>query len=97
MPLILGFDTSHSKGSVAVARGDEILCEFLFDAADTHSATLMPAVDTALVAAKANVSDVDIYAVTIGPGSFTGLRIGLATVKALAAVRRRARGGPSLC
>jgi tRNA threonylcarbamoyladenosine biosynthesis protein TsaB len=89
MPLILGFDTSHSKGSVAVARGDEILCEFLFDAADTHSATLMPAVDTALVAAKANVSDVDIYAVTIGPGSFTGLRIGLATVKALAAVRRR--------
>jgi tRNA threonylcarbamoyladenosine biosynthesis protein TsaB len=89
MPLVLGFDTSHRKGSVAVATGEEILCEFLFDAADTHSATLMPAVDAALRAAKIDINDIETFAVTIGPGSFTGLRIGLATVKAFAAVRRR--------
>lgn len=88
-PLVLGFDTSHRKGSVAIARGEEILCECLFDAADTHSATLMPAIDAALGMAKVGISDVEMFAVTIGPGSFTGLRIGLATVKAFAAVGRR--------
>jgi tRNA threonylcarbamoyladenosine biosynthesis protein TsaB len=87
--LILGFDTSHAKGSVAVVRGKEILCEILFDAADTHSATLMPAIDSALEIAGTDVSSIDLFAVTIGPGSFTGLRIGLATVKGFAAVKHR--------
>jgi tRNA threonylcarbamoyladenosine biosynthesis protein TsaB len=87
--LVLGFDTSHAKGSVAVVRGKEILCEVLFDAADTHSATLMPAIDTALGIAKTDISSIDLFAVTIGPGSFTGLRIGLATAKGFAAVKRR--------
>lgn len=87
--LVLGFDTSHAKGSAAVVRGKEILCEILFDAADTHSATLMPAIDSALAIARTDISSIDIFAVTIGPGSFTGLRIGLATVKGFAAVKRR--------
>lgn len=87
--LVLGVDTSHAKGSVAVVRGAEILCEILFDAADTHSATLMPAVGSALAIAGTDISSIDLFAVTIGPGSFTGLRIGLATVKGFAAVARR--------
>lgn len=87
--LVLGFDTSHAKGSVAVVREKEILYEVLFDAADTHSATLMPAIDSALGIAKTDISRIDLFAVTIGPGSFTGLRIGLATVKGFAAVKRR--------
>lgn len=87
--LVLAFDTSHAKGSVAIARGKEIICEVLFDAADTHSATLMPAIDTALELAKEEISSIDLFAVTIGPGSFTGLRIGLATVKGFASVKRR--------
>ena len=87
--LVLGFDTSHAKGSVAVVKGRDILCEVLFDAADTHSATLMPAIDTALGIAKTDISSIDLFAATIGPGSFTGLRIGLATVKGFAAVKRR--------
>ena len=86
--LVLAFDTSHAKGSVAVARGREILCEILFDAADTHSATLMPAIDSALGIAGTEISSIDLFAVTIGPGSFTGLRIGLATVKGFAAVKK---------
>jgi len=85
----LALDTSHSKGSVAVVSGTELLCEIMFDAGDTHSATLMPAVDTCLRTAKLPLRLIDRFAVVSGPGSFTGLRIGLATVKAFAAVCHR--------
>ena len=88
-PLMLGLDTSHQRGSVAVSRGREVLSEILFDASDTHSATLMPAVDAALRSAKSSLGDIDVIAVVSGPGSFTGLRIGLATAKGFAAYRRR--------
>jgi len=86
-PLALALDTSHERGSVAVSRGRKVLSEILFDASDTHSATLMPAVDACLRFAKASLADVELIAVVSGPGSFTGLRIGLATAKAFAAVR----------
>jgi len=88
-PLILALDTSHMKGSVAVVRGEEILCELLFDASDTHSATLMPGIDICLKTAKVTIHDIDRFGVVSGPGSFTGLRIGLATVKAFATVGRK--------
>lgn len=87
-PIVLAIDTSHQRGSVAVSRGEEILSEILFDASDTHSATLLPGVDACLASAKVALSDVELFAVVYGPGSFTGLRIALATVKAFAAVRR---------
>jgi tRNA threonylcarbamoyladenosine biosynthesis protein TsaB len=87
-PIVLALDTSHQRGSVAVSRGEEILSELLFDASDTHSATLLPGVDACLASAKVALSDVELFAVVCGPGSFTGLRIALATVKAFAAVRR---------
>jgi tRNA threonylcarbamoyladenosine biosynthesis protein TsaB len=89
-PIVLAIDTSHQRGSVAVSRGEEILSEILFDASDTHSATLLPAVDACLASAKVALSDVGLFAVVHGPGSFTGLRIACATVKAFAA----ARGAP---
>jgi tRNA threonylcarbamoyladenosine biosynthesis protein TsaB len=87
--LVLALDASHMKGSVAVTRGSEPLCEILFDASDTHSATLMPAVDECLAAARAAINEIDMFVTVIGPGSFTGLRIGLATVKGFAAVAGR--------
>ncbi len=87
--MVMALDTSHLKGSVSVGRGNEILCEVVFDAADTHSATLMPAVDRCLKMAGVEVKDIDAFSVVKGPGSFTGLRIGLATVKAFASVRKR--------
>ena len=89
IPLTMALDSSHLKGSVAVARGEEILCEILFDASDTHSATLLPAVDTCLRTAHIHIEDIDKFCVVTGPGSFTGLRIGLATIKSFAAVRKR--------
>ncbi len=87
-PIVLALDTSHQRGSVAVSRGAEVLSEILFDASDTHSATLLPGVDACLASAKVALSDVGLFAVVCGPGSFTGLRIALATVKAFAAARR---------
>jgi len=89
MFLTMALDSSHFMGSVAVARGDEILCEILFDASDTHSATLLPAVDICLKTAHLRIEDIDKFSVVTGPGSFTGLRIGLSTIKAFAAVRKR--------
>jgi tRNA threonylcarbamoyladenosine biosynthesis protein TsaB len=84
-PLILALDTSHERGSVAICRGHEPLCEILFDASDTHSATLMPAVDVCVRSARVSLRDIELLAVVCGPGSFTGLRIALATVKAFSA------------
>jgi tRNA threonylcarbamoyladenosine biosynthesis protein TsaB len=86
--ITLAVDTSHMKGSTAVISGSELLGEVVFDASDTHSATLMPAVDACLRTAKLALDRINRFAVVSGPGSFTGLRIGLATVKAFAAVRR---------
>jgi len=86
---VLALDTSHMKGSVAVAAGGTIAGEVLFDASDTHSATMMPAVDACLGIAGVSISEIDLFAVVTGPGSFTGLRIGLATVKGFASFRKR--------
>lgn len=84
-PLVLALDASHARGSVAVCRGTEPLAEILFDASDTHSATLLPAVAACLASAKTSIGAIARFAVVSGPGSFTGLRIALATVKGLAA------------
>lgn len=84
-PLVLALDASHARGSVAVCRGAEPLAEILFDASDTHSATLLPAVAACLASAKTAIGAIELFAVVTGPGSFTGLRIALATVKGFAA------------
>ena len=88
-PLVLALDASHMTGSVAVTRGSDLVHEIIFDASDTHSATLMPAVDECLAAAGVAIKNIDLFVTVIGPGSFTGLRIGLATVKGFAAVAGR--------
>ncbi len=74
---------------MAIVRGAHTICELLFDASDTHSATLMPAVDICVKTAGPGLDEIDLFAVVTGPGSFTGLRIGLATIKALASIRKR--------
>lgn len=81
---ILAFDTSSASGSVAVTDGERLLCEWNSGDAGKHSNWLMPAVDGVLRSAGARLADIDLYAVDIGPGSFTGLRIGVSTVKGLA-------------
>jgi tRNA threonylcarbamoyladenosine biosynthesis protein TsaB len=83
-PLILAIETATRAGSVALARGREILASVIGDAGASHSNDLISSVEKVLGDAGVKLSDVDLFAAAVGPGSFTGLRIGLATVKSFA-------------
>src|SRR6266849_6010946 len=83
-PLILAIETSTRAGSVSLARGLEVLSAVLGDGTSSHSTDLIDNVERVLREGSARLIDIDLFAVTAGPGSFTGLRIGLATVKAFA-------------
>lgn len=81
---ILGIDTSATAASVAIADENKIIGEFSINTALTHSQTLMPMVDALLKNTGVAVTDIDAIAVNAGPGSFTGVRIGVAAVKGMA-------------
>jgi tRNA threonylcarbamoyladenosine biosynthesis protein TsaB len=80
--IVLAIDTCEARGSVAVVRGDTILQVVPHASAEEYSSWLLPAVDAGLNAAKTTLAEVDVFAAASGPGSFTGVRIGLTTVKA---------------
>ena len=81
---ILSLDTSATVASVAIAEGSTPLAQYTLNAKNTHSETLLPMVESALKALSLTASDIDLFALSAGPGSFTGVRIGAATVKGLA-------------
>lgn len=81
---VLAIDTSSMAGSVAVCHGDTVLAESLVNVRSTHSERLLLQVEQVLDAANLSVEELDLLAVVHGPGSFTGLRVGLATAKGLA-------------
>ena len=81
---ILAVDTSAKAASVCLADEDHVIGEFFVNTAVTHSQTLMPMLERLLESAGTAVSDLDAVAVSAGPGSFTGVRIGVAAVKGLA-------------
>ncbi|MYB96768.1 tRNA (adenosine(37)-N6)-threonylcarbamoyltransferase complex dimerization subunit type 1 TsaB [Candidatus Poribacteria bacterium] len=80
---ILGIDTSTPIGSVALIDGDNLAAEHTLNIVQAHSSRLMPAIDTVLKWSDITAVDLDGCAVGIGPGSFTGIRIGVATIKSL--------------
>ena len=80
----LALDSSGKTASVAIFDQDKLLCENFLNTGFTHSQTLMPMVNFCLKISKININDVEQFIVTSGPGSFTGLRIGIATIKGLA-------------
>lgn len=81
---LLAIDTAGKTAGVAILQDDRLLYECYLDAGLTHSETLLPLVDTALRLTGLTPAAIDLYGVNAGPGSFTGLRIGLAAVKGLA-------------
>ena len=81
---ILVMDTSGPVCGVAVMEDEKVLCEFTAQNRNTHSASLMPMTEAALTFAGTDLSALDAVAVVTGPGSFTGVRIGVATAKGLA-------------
>ena len=78
---ILALDTSTLVSSVAVAAPEKLLAELTLETRLTHSETLMPHIQQVLAMADLEKKDLEAVAVSIGPGSFTGLRIGLASAK----------------
>lgn len=80
---ILGIDTSTPIGSVALIDGEHIVAEHTLNIVQAHSSRLMPAIDTVLKWGDITAAELDGCAVGTGPGSFTGIRIGIATIKSL--------------
>lgn len=81
--LTLAFDTSFKTVSVAVMQDDVILYDVLINSGLHHSETLLPSIDEALKQLKLKIENIDLFACTLGPGSFTGLRVGVSTLKGL--------------
>lgn len=81
---ILALDTSSASGSIAVLSGQKLLAEVTIGNVGKHSDWLMPSIDSLLKDLNISINEIDIFAVDIGPGSFTGLRIGISTIKGLA-------------
>lgn len=86
--LTLGIDTATEVAAVGLARGEEMLGELTFAAKMAQSERLLPALDRLLELAGLQTQDLELIAVSSGPGSFTGLRIGLAAAKGLALALR---------
>lgn len=81
---VLAIESSAVTASVAIMSEDILTAEYTINYKKTHSQTLLPMIDEICEMTETEVSDIDYYAVSIGPGSFTGLRIGAATGKGLA-------------
>lgn len=85
---ILGIDSSAKSASAAVTENGKIISSFYINTGLTHSQTLMPMVDNVLKCANLSLDDIGLIAVNKGPGSFTGIRIGVAGAKGLADVKK---------
>ena len=95
--VVLGIETSSLHGGVALVGGEGLIAEYVLNIEATYSERLLPAIERILADAGLTVGDLGGLAVAIGPGSFTGLRIGLSTAKGLAfASGHRLVGVPSL-
>jgi tRNA threonylcarbamoyladenosine biosynthesis protein TsaB len=81
---VLAVDTTTERGSVAVTEDDCVRGEIRLASGEGHSRRLLPAVDFLLHSLGLHPGDIEAFAVTTGPGSFTGLRVGLSTVQGLA-------------
>lgn len=81
---VLAVDTSAVVASCAIIDDDRILGEITINNKLTHSQTIMPAIDELLKLCECTLSGIDLFAAAEGPGSYTGLRIGMATIKGLA-------------
>ena len=85
--IALGIDTSTPSGSVAIRREEQLLGEINLATGGHHQERLLRSIDFLLDLVGLDISGVDLFAVALGPGTFTGLRVGIATVKGLAVAR----------
>lgn len=85
---ILAIDTSTKNASAAIQNNDKIISKNICNEV-THSEKLLPLIDECLVESNISIKAIDLFACSNGPGSFTGIRIGLSTIKALAHVNNK--------
>lgn len=83
--LILALDTTSLTASAAIWRDEIMIAQYFLNSGHTHSTTLLPMIKHMLETSGTSLDDVDLLACAVGPGSFTGIRIGIATVKGLSA------------
>ena len=83
---ILAVDTSSAICSVAILEDDKLIDKNELDDGKTHSENLMPLLDELLKRNSIDIKEIELIACTVGPGSFTGIRIGVATIKPIAEV-----------
>ncbi len=81
--ILLALDTTSPDASIAVLRDGEIVLEYNFSSRDDLSAMMIPSLEFLLRSLGLKLDQVDLYAVALGPGLFTGIRVGLATLKGL--------------
>lgn len=86
---ILAIDSSSLVATVAVVQDDIMIAEYTINHKKTHSQTLLPMIDEIVKMAEIKLDDIDAIAISGGPGSFTGLRIGSATAKGLGLVWKK--------
>ena len=82
--IVLAVESSAIAASVALQKDEHLLAELTLNRGNTHSENLLPMVETLLARFDMTIDDIDLFAVSTGPGSFTGVRIGVATIKGLA-------------
>lgn len=92
---ILSIETSGKICAVALTEDNNLIKEEIIEDENTHSVKLMPLVDKLLKETKNSIKDIDLFACDIGPGSFTGIRIGVSTIKAFLDVTNKKAVGVS--
>ena len=92
---ILSIETAGTMCAVALTEDNNLIKEEILEDGNTHSVKLMPLVDKLLKETNTTVNDIDIFACDIGPGSFTGIRIGVSTIKAFIDVTNKKAVGVS--
>lgn len=85
---ILAVECSATPASVAILENDKLIASAYTNVKLTHSQTLMPMIESTLSSSKTDINEIDGFAISSGPGSFTGIRIGISAVKGLAAVKK---------
>ena len=86
---ILAIDTATEVCSVAVLENKDVILEKTLESVNTHSVSLMPLIDEVLSKSSLTLDDINLFACDKGPGSFTGIRIGLSTIKAFCDVTNK--------
>lgn len=94
--VVLAVDTSSARPGMAIQRGPELLAALVSSRVEPHSRTLFDNLNLLLDQAVLTIDQIDLFAVVTGPGSFTGLRVGISALKGLAAARRRPLCGVDL-